>query len=83
MLINTSFNIRFGKVLNFFLSKIRINPITCAEQKIIKDVNFDLIAAFIFYPIITLSNSRLCKNLDLGNQTIEDAFGMAWDAIKL
>ena len=53
------------------------------EQKIIKDVNFDLLAAFIFYPIITLSNSRLCKNLDLGDTTIEDAFGMAWDAIKL
>lgn len=53
------------------------------EQKIIKDVNFEMLATFIFYPILTLSNSRLCKNIELNNDTIKDAFGMAWDAIKL
>ena len=53
------------------------------EQKIIKDVNFEILAAFIFYPILTLSNSRLCKNIEMSEETIEEAFGMAWDAIKL
>ena len=53
------------------------------ERKIIKDVNFDLLTAFIFYPILTLSNSRLCKNIEVGEEIIEEAFGMAWDAIKL
>jgi len=53
------------------------------EQKIIKDVNFEILTAFIFYPILTLSNSRLCKNIELSGETIEDAFGIAWDAIRL
>lgn len=53
------------------------------ERKIIKDVNFDLLTAFIFYPILTLSNARLCKNIKVGESTIEEAFEMAWDAIRL
>ena len=53
------------------------------ERKIIKDVNFDLLTAFIFYPILTLSNSRLCKNIEVEENIIDEAFGMAWDAIKL
>jgi len=56
---------------------------TGVEQKILKDVSFEMLATFIFYPILTLSNSRLCKNIKLNNETIEDAFRMAWDAIKL
>jgi len=52
------------------------------EQKIIKNVNFDLLAAFVFYPIITLSNSRLCKNVEMSREIIENAFDMAWDAIR-
>jgi len=35
------------------------------EQKIIKDVNFDILMAFMFYPIMILSNERLCRNVDL------------------
>ncbi|MBU2507752.1 MAG: TetR/AcrR family transcriptional regulator [Bacteroidetes bacterium] len=53
------------------------------EQKIIKDVHLDILAAFIFFPIYTLSNSRLCESIKLEKETIETAFTLAWDAIKL
>lgn len=53
------------------------------EQKIIKDVPFDLINVFIFFPVLTLSNSKLCKSVELNEKTIEKAFTLAWDAIKL
>jgi AcrR family transcriptional regulator len=53
------------------------------EQKIIKDINYDILSAFIFYPIITLANPKLCKNVELDNETVEESFNLAWDAIKL
>jgi hypothetical protein len=53
------------------------------EQKIIKDVNHDILATFIFYPIITLSNARLCTGFEKNEKNIEMAFTLAWDAIKL
>lgn len=52
------------------------------EQKIIKNVNFDILTAFIFYPIIALANSRVCQNFELSTDNIETAFTLAWDAIK-
>jgi len=52
------------------------------EQKIIKDVNFDILTAFMVYPIMILSNPRLCQHIELNAETIETAFGLAWDAIK-
>ena len=53
------------------------------EQKIIKDVNFDILTAFIFYPVYSLSNKRLCANFVRNKENIEKAFTLAWDAIKL
>jgi AcrR family transcriptional regulator len=53
------------------------------EQKIIKDVNFDILTAFVFYPIYSLSNKRLCKDFEKNEENIEIAFNLAWDAIKL
>lgn len=53
------------------------------EQKIIKNVNFDILSTFMFYPIFTLSNARLCKSFEKHDQDIETAFTLAWDAIKL
>ena len=53
------------------------------EQKIIKDVNFDILATFMFYPIFVLSNARLCNNFQKNEKNIETAFQLAWDAIKL
>ncbi len=53
------------------------------EQKVIKNVPFDLLATFIFYPIMILSNPQKCKTLDLNDEIIETGFSLAWDAIKL
>ena len=53
------------------------------EQKIIKNVNLDILVAFMFYPITVLANPRLCQNFELNEENIETAFTLAWDAIKL
>ena len=53
------------------------------EQKVIKNVPHDMLAAFIFYPMIILSNPKLCKAIELTNENIDQAFTLAWDAIKL
>ena len=53
------------------------------EQKIIKNVHFEILTAFIFFPAMTLSNPRLCETIELNEENIETAFTLAWDAIKL
>lgn len=53
------------------------------EQKVIKDVPHDVLAAFIFYPLMILSNPKLCAGFKLTQENIEMAFTLAWDAIKL
>ena len=53
------------------------------EQKIIKDVDINLLGAFMFAPISRLANPRLCYDFDVTNEDIETAFTMAWDAVKL
>jgi AcrR family transcriptional regulator len=56
---------------------------TGIQQKIIKHMEVDIILAFVFYPVIILSNPRLCKNFQVTDEQIEKAFQLAWDAIKL
>jgi len=53
------------------------------KQKIIKDVNFDILKAFIFYPVMMLANPKHCQDFEPNPENIETAFGLAWDAIKL
>lgn len=53
------------------------------DQKIIKDVNFDILKAFIFYPVMMLANPKHCQDFETSQANIETAFGLAWDAIKL
>ncbi len=53
------------------------------EQKIIKKVDFHILTAFVFYPILAISNARVCLDFELTDQSIETAFTMAWDAIRL
>lgn len=53
------------------------------EQKIIKDVPFEMLSIFIYYPILILANPRLCADFACNEKNIEIAFNMAWDAIKL
>lgn len=53
------------------------------EQKIIKDVKLDILAAFIYFPILILANPKSCPGFTRGDTDIETAFTLAWDAIKL
>lgn len=53
------------------------------KQKVIKDIPFDILAAFIFYPIMVMSNPKTCKHIELNDETIAISFSVAWDAIKL
>ncbi len=53
------------------------------DQKIIKNVPFDLLSVFTFYPVILLTNPKLCKHFQATTENIELAFDLAWDAIKL
>lgn len=53
------------------------------KQKIIKDVPFEILGVFIFFPVMNLSNPKMCKNLEFNNELIEKSFTLAWDAIKL
>ena len=53
------------------------------KQKIIKNVDINLLSAFIWSPISRLANPRLCHGLEMDEDGLELAFTMAWDAIKL
>jgi len=53
------------------------------DLKIIKNVHFEMLAAYIFYPALILSNKKLCKTINLDAATIKKAFDLAWDAIRL
>ena len=53
------------------------------EQKIIKNVSFDILTAFMYHPITVLANPSLCRNFELSEENIETAFTLAWDAVKL
>jgi AcrR family transcriptional regulator len=53
------------------------------EQKIIKNVNFDILTTFLYYPLTALANPNLCQNFEMNEKNIETAFTLAWDAIKL
>lgn len=53
------------------------------EQKIVKNVDMNLLAAFMWHPISRLANPRLCHGLEMDEEALEVAFTMAWDAIKL
>ncbi len=52
------------------------------EQKIIKNVDRELLAAFLFHPISHLANPRACHGWEMSEEELEAAFNMAWDAIS-
>ena len=78
----TLFNNDKKKIEKFFDPVIHVVS-RGIEQKIIKNADFHILAAFIFYPILAISNSRVCLDFELTDQYIETAFTMAWDAIRL
>ena len=53
------------------------------SEKIIKDVDMDILAAFLFHPILVLANPNHCSNFTPSEENIETAFRMAWDALRL
>lgn len=53
------------------------------DHKIIKDVDHNLLSAFLFHPLTRLANPRLCHGWELNQEDLEIAFSMAWDAIRL
>lgn len=65
----------------YFEPVIRV-ILTGIELKIIKDVHFDILSAFIFFPIMALANPRHCKNFELSQENMETAFNLSWDAIR-
>lgn len=52
------------------------------DEKIIKNVNRDILMVFFWYPVMVLVNPRYCKCFEITDKNIEDAFTMAWDAIR-
>ena len=52
------------------------------EQKIIKDVPFEVLAAFVFHPMIILSKMNAHDNFKMNKENIDRSFTLAWDAIK-
>jgi AcrR family transcriptional regulator len=65
----------YTPIINVFLKGI--------EQKIIKNVDMNFLAAFIFNPISRLANPRLSPGLEMNEENLDLAFTMAWDAIRL
>jgi AcrR family transcriptional regulator len=53
------------------------------DEKIIKNVDRDILGVFIWHPVMVLANPRHCKSFEITDENIEDAFTMSWDAIKL
>jgi AcrR family transcriptional regulator len=56
---------------------------SAAAEQTIKPVDFDLIRAFIFGPLLALAQSKTRENSRMTRKSIETAFEMTWDAIKL
>ena len=70
------------EVEQYFVPLIKVLQ-TGIEQKIIKNVNFDILTAFMYHPITVLANPSLCQDFELNAENIEIAFTLAWDAVKL
>jgi AcrR family transcriptional regulator len=70
------------EVEQYFVPLIKVLQ-TGIEQKIIKNVNSDILTAFMYHPITVLANPGLCQDFELNEENIETAFTLAWDAIKL
>lgn len=52
------------------------------EQKVIKNVDYHILVTFAFYPILILSNQKLCFGFDKTIENLNTAFEFAWQAIS-
>ena len=69
-------------VEKYFVPVVKVLQ-TGIDQKIIKNVNFDILTAFMYVPITVLANPVKFPDFELSEKNIETAFTLAWDAIKL
>lgn len=53
------------------------------DEKVFKDVELDIFGAFMFFPIMKLANPIHCKEFQATKESVETAYRMAWDAVKL
>lgn len=53
------------------------------DEKILKDVHFHMHMMFFFYPILSLANPGDGHEGIIREKTVETAFQLAWDAIRL
>ena len=77
-----SFLVNKQEVEQYFIPLVKVLQ-TGIAQKILKNVNFDILTAFMYFPITVLANPSLCPDFELNEENIETAFTLAWDAIKL
>jgi AcrR family transcriptional regulator len=70
------------EVEQYFVPLVKVLQ-TGIEQKIIKNVNFDILTAFMYHPITILANPGLCQKFEPNEENIDTAFTLAWDAVKL
>ena len=70
------------EVEQYFVPIVKVLQ-TGIEQKIIKNVSFDILTAFMYVPITVLANPVKFPDFELSEENIETAFTLAWDAIKL
>lgn len=53
------------------------------EQKILKDVSMEMFGAFMIHPVMVLANPYHCTQFEADDESIDLAFKMAWDAVRL
>ena len=70
------------EVEQYFVPLIKVLQ-TGIDQKIVKNVSFDILTAFMYVPITVLANPVKFPDFELSEENIETAFTLAWDAIKL
>lgn len=52
------------------------------DEKIIKDVDFEILHCFLVAPILHLANPTICNDFTVNKQNVDIAFELAWDAIS-
>lgn len=53
------------------------------KEKILKDVPIEILGIFGFYPILILTNKKLCNVFSTNDDLSAISFEMAWDAISV
>jgi AcrR family transcriptional regulator len=71
-----------AEIEGFFEPLTRV-LLTGINQNIIKNVHHDILKAFLLSPVMILANPRLCHDYIPTRESMETAFDLAWDAVKV